>query len=95
MGNVIELKFNKKPTKDVMYEAYCVDCEFGWVALAPENTAVCRCPMCKGVTNDLQELDSENTRWICECGFDVFHVTNMEISCARCGETQASFHDMY
>jgi hypothetical protein len=95
VGNVIELKFNKKPNRDVMFESYCVDCEFGWVALAQENATFCKCPLCNTVTVDMQELDSENTRWVCECGFDVFHVSNIEISCAQCGETQASFHDVY
>lgn len=93
MSNVIELKFKKKPTKDVLFDAYCEQCDFRWVALTNENANTCKCPMCKAETVDMSELDSDEAHWICECGFDVFHVSNRRITCARCGDEQASFYE--
>lgn len=93
MSNVIELKFKKKPTKDVMFEAFCPDCQFSWIALTREGADSCKCPLCKAETDDMTKLDSDEVRWICECGFESFHVSNRRITCSRCGDEQASFHE--
>jgi hypothetical protein len=94
MGDIIEVKFTKRPATTLACEAYCADCEHSWIVVVTEGAKKCKCPTCGVVTVDLTELDSEETRWACSCGFDVFHVTNRDINCARCGENQASFYEM-
>lgn len=87
MGNVIE--FNSKNEKHMTGEAFCACCKHEWIAVAPVGTTMLECPGCK-TANGLFKYPTIPMvdRWQCNCGNDLFYITETGTQCYRCGQEQ-------
>lgn len=89
MSKVLEFKKPEKKEEWLHGTGYCLECKHEWKAAAPVGVNVFYCPSCgteKGVWMGIVEPPS--SRWECNCGNQLFFVTETGFDCARCGTEQ-------
>jgi len=65
--------------------AFCIDCNHEWQAVAPTGTTFLECPECKTMKGKYRFEFQPETRRVCNCGNDLFHLTREGHLCPRCG----------
>ncbi len=84
----------KKPEPEELQETlsgtgYCIECKHQWAAVAPVGIHLFECPNCgteKGTWFGI--VEPPGSRWECNCGGQLFFVTETGFDCAKCGTTQ-------
>jgi len=69
-------------------EAFCLDCEHEWLAIAPVGTVSgLECPSCGTVKCIFRYGVVPEIVWTCNCGCQVFSISGIShnILCYRCG----------
>jgi len=88
MGEILE--FTKKEPH-ATGTAICINCREEWIAVAPVGTNQLECPSChstKGIWK-FPFVPSEKTLIrVCNCGNDLFYLTQEGHLCANCGTYQ-------
>lgn len=77
----------KQPPGTNRGTAHCRECGHSWTAQAPLGTIILECPEChtmKGVF-DFGIYPATGALWVCDCGCDLFRITDKAIYCWRCG----------
>lgn len=75
-------------------EAKCIACQHSWVAVGYVGTVHLECPAC-GLTKGAfmnPILRSTEPHWRCNCGNDLFFITQTGCYCPNCG-VRAIFDD--
>lgn len=92
--SVIEFKPKGQKSEESPHgtgEAFCIDCEHTWVAVAPNGTRCLECPSCHRMTGKFK------FEWypppgtmvrVCDCGNQLFYLTQEGHLCANCGTYQ-------
>ncbi len=68
---------------------YCIECKHQWAAVAPVGVHLFECPSCgteKGTWFGI--VEPPGNRWECNCGGQLFFVTETGYDCAKCGTAQ-------
>lgn len=75
-------------------EAFCLTCHHRWEATAPVGTFWLECPACHGNKGSFRWPalpETGQTRWVCNCGSDVFYIKEQYVPvCTHCGAVQFS-----
>jgi hypothetical protein len=75
-------------------EARCLGCCYMWEAVTPVGViAALTCPGCgldHGVLCGQCEPEG-GTRWVCDCGCDLFYILANGCQCLMCGHIQKGF----
>ena len=88
---VLEFKRAEKTEPHGTGPAFCIGCRHEWSAIAPAGTVELECPQCecmKGRFRNLFETYEDEKVWVCNCGNDLFKVTETGTMCVNCGEYQ-------
>ena len=91
--NILQFPEKKKPEDKgwLTGPAKCLCCGGQWVAVSPVPTTWLDCPFCgchKGVM-EWPIYKFNIPHWTCNCGNDLFHITQTEIYCPMCGHSVA------
>lgn len=88
MGEVVALRRPESEEPHAAGEAFCLQCNHEWVAVAPTGTVHLECPACK-THKGLFKFPcgpSEGTPvWTCPCGNQLFNMTPDGHFCPNCG----------
>lgn len=71
--------------------AFCIGCKHEWEAVAPAGVVELQCPACesmKGRFRFLFDTYEGDRVWTCNCGNDLFRVTERGRLCVNCGDYQ-------
>lgn len=91
MGDVVELRQAEPKESHVTGEAFCVQCNHEWVAVAPAGTTQLECPECrteKGLFKFPCRPPEGEQVWTCNCGNHLFYMTPDGHLCPNCGTHQ-------
>ena len=89
MSNVIEFKAKEEP--HVHGEAFCLQCKYEWVGVAPVGTKQLECPKCetlKGLWKFPVNVEVGEFLINCQCGNDLFRISPEGYLCPNCGILQ-------
>ena len=82
----------KKKEPHISGEAICLSCGHNWVSIAPTGTIWLECPECHVVRGRfVYQCERDGLHWECDCGNDLFHVTEDGFYCPNCGLWQYGF----
>lgn len=84
------LKFPEQVDPHLSGSAKCLACDHQWVAVAPIGVDWFECPSChtqRGTWIHPVGLPDGSSRWVCNCGGDVFFVLSTHLVCVRCALT--------
>lgn len=66
--------------------ALCIACRHEWQAVVPTGTTEFECPACGTMKGKWKfEFRPEAPVWTCNCGNDIFYMTELGHMCANCG----------
>lgn len=86
--SVVEFKRPEKTEPHGEGPAFCIACEHEWQAVAPAGTVELECPECQTMKGRFRRIfgtyESESV-WTCNCGNDLFRVTETGHLCVNCG----------
>ena len=69
--------------------AKCLACRHGWVAVAPTGTIWLECPSCTLERGRfVAQVQRDGPHWHCNCGNDLFQITEECTYCPNCGAEQ-------
>lgn len=93
-GKVVTFEPRKPSQATLEGEARCLTCHHRWEATAPIGTFWLECPACQSMKGSFRwpvmPKDGE-TRWVCNCGSDVFFIKEQYVPvCSHCGAQQFS-----
>lgn len=74
--------------------AKCLDCAHAWAAVAPNAVEWLECPACALMRGRFVYgcVPPDGTLvFTCECGNDIFHMTDSGAFCLNCGVTHVEF----
>lgn len=72
--------------------ARCLACRHEWVAVAPAGAAWLDCPKCSLERGRyIGHVQKDVPHWHCNCGNDLFYVTQDGYYCPNCGVYQHGF----
>ncbi len=81
-----------KPETDLVYSeqtgfglAFCLHCKHEWQAVAPTGTTKLECPACLTMKGKYKFEFQPETRRVCQCENDLFHLTPEGHLCPNCG----------
>lgn len=81
-----------KPSELTMTgDAFCIGCDYQWVAVAPVGTVQLECPGCrsmKGIWKFCCKPEPDLLVRECNCGNQLFYLTPEGHCCANCGTYQ-------
>ena len=80
----------KKREPHMAGDAFCMQCNHTWAAVAPVGTVSLECPACatqKGLFK-FPVQTAEPEVWTCHCDNQLFNVTPKGIFCPNCGRYQ-------
>lgn len=89
MGEVISLRPKDEP--HASGEAFCIQCGYEWIAVAPVGTTQLACPECatmKGLWKFPFAPSVGTLVRECNCGNQLFYLTTEGHLCAKCGTYQ-------
>ncbi len=89
MSNIVE--FKKKEQQLAGGEAFCLQCQHEWGAVAETGTTHLECPECKtmkGLFKYPCYPPYGTLIMVCNCGNDLFYLTKEGHLCANCGTYQ-------
>jgi Zn finger protein HypA/HybF involved in hydrogenase expression len=86
-------KEEKEKNPHLEGKARCLDCKHEWEAVAPAGTEWLECPECHSIKGRfVYHFEPETfTKWVCNCGNDLFYATPDGYFCPNCGEWQTGF----
>ena len=91
MGDIVEFNPPEETEDYLVGEAVCTKCRHTWAAAAPVGTGDLWCPKCnldRGAFR-FNSYPKEGTPvWNCDCGNDLFHVSDDGVFCIGCGSWQ-------
>lgn len=68
--------------------ARCLTCRYRWGAVAPTGTMVgLECPQCGLLHGIFEGLVAPQTRFVCQCGCDIYYILPAGFMCVQCGVT--------
>jgi predicted RNA-binding Zn-ribbon protein involved in translation (DUF1610 family) len=87
---VISLTDKKKEKRPHLAgEARCLSCRHEWVAVAEVGAVWLECPECHTMMGRfIHHAEMSTAHWVCECGNDLYYVTDDYIYCPVCGREQ-------
>jgi hypothetical protein len=92
MGDVIAFRGKSEP--HLRGPARCMRCDHRWEAVSPEGViSSFECPECglfTGVFEGVTEPE-HGTRWVCNCGSDLFYILPDYCQCLMCGVVAKGF----
>lgn len=92
MGDIVQ--FRGKSELHLRGPARCMRCDHHWEAVSPEGViASFECPACglfTGVFEGITEPE-HGTRWVCNCGSDLFYILASGCQCLMCGVIAKGF----
>lgn len=92
MSNVVPFGKKQVESQSGQGEAFCLACDHQWQAVAPTGTVSLECPGCgahKGKWKfEFYPRDGQMVR-VCQCGNQLFYLTEEGHLCANCGIYQA------
>ena len=72
--------------------AVCMTCGHRWAMVSPFGTVWFECPECLSEkAHYIYPCVRETPHWTCNCGNDLFYVTENGYYCPNCGEWQGGF----
>ncbi len=87
MNNVVP--FNApKSEKHMSGPAFCAACKHRWTAVAIIGSIWLQCPNCETEKGRFEwpVLAKEVSHFECNCGNDLFHITEEYVYCPNCGQ---------
>ena len=97
MAEVVEFKSKAQIEEDniphLSGTAVCMQCKEEWVAVVPAGTVWLECPKC-GSMKGLMKYSCERKdtmHWTCQCGSQLFHITQEGTYCPNCGTWQCGY----
>lgn len=71
-------------------DAFCMQCNHTWVAVAPTGTTELECPACHTHKGRFKFAcaPSEAKVWTCRCDNQLFNITEAGMFCPNCGHYQ-------
>ena len=86
MSNVVS--FPERTVPHLSGKARCFKCKHEWVAVTPVGEFVLDCPQCENDAAMIGFVARADTRWVCNCGCDLFRHDPNGPYCVNCGSTQ-------
>lgn len=84
--------WKEEHTPHLAGKATCLDCRHQWAGVAPVGTVWLECPNCRLLRGRfLNPVEREGPHWQCNCGCDLFYVTDSGMYCPDCGAWQHGF----
>jgi Zn finger protein HypA/HybF involved in hydrogenase expression len=73
-------------------KARCLACKHEWIAVAPMGVTWLECPACSLERGRyVAQVKKEVPHWHCDCGNNLFYVTENGYYCPNCGLDQTGF----
>lgn len=70
-------------------EARCMSCAHQWIAVAPIGVTWMECPACSAEKGYfIYPCLRDGNHWTCNCGNDLFQITQEGTYCPNCGNWQ-------
>lgn len=94
MAPVVDLKqYRDDHTPHLSGMARCIACHHEWPAVCPTGTfAFFECPQCGLFKGKLKyDVIREGKHWTCNCGNDIFYISEDGTYCPVCGAWQTGF----
>lgn len=92
MSNVVE--FKKQEQRHLTGRAKCLACGHEYVAVCPEGADWMECPECSlQRVRMIAQVQVNEPHWVCNCGNDLFHITQYRVYCPNCGLDHKPFDD--
>lgn len=97
MANILPFAPKPVPVRCIEGGAKCINCKREWYAIVQEEpegepfAGWLECPDCtlmRGRFNFTHVAPIGTGMWVCNCGNDLFHVTETGHLCPNCGKTQ-------
>lgn len=90
MAEIVSLEEERKArSPHLVGAAICIGCKHKWEAVAPIGTIDLECPSCSLPKGAFIALVADpHAHWHCNCGNDLFRLTEHRLYCAACGVTQ-------
>ena len=91
MGEIVNLfqpNVMSRENKVTSGEAVCIACKHTWIAVqegVSEN--MLECPACHAYKGHYRfpHIPDDHTTWVCNCGNNLFYVSNDGFFCPNCG----------
>lgn len=83
MNKVVQFPTPSIPTASG--EAFCIRCDHRWVATVELGTEYLECPECKTLKGVFKYPYAPETAWECNCGNQLFYITQDGHLCPNCG----------
>jgi Zn finger protein HypA/HybF involved in hydrogenase expression len=92
MGQILQLRRGEEESPHLSGEAHCLICKKEWIAVCPIGTIWLECPDCHSMKGLMKyPVQREEPEWICNCGNDLFKITQDGFYCPNCGDWQVGF----
>jgi len=92
MCEVVDIQTEReKKQPHLSGEARCMLCQHKWIAVKPiYDNLFLECPECHSMKGFMVYPcePSDGFLWTCNCGNDLFRITNKGTLCANCGQYQ-------
>jgi len=86
--NIIDFRKKEEEKQFATGEAFCILCNYEWVAVAETGTVHLECPECKTLKGHFKfefNIPEGSLVRVCNCGNDLFRLSPEGHMCANCG----------
>ncbi len=85
-------KYKEDSSPSSSGECKCLSCGNKWVGVTPIGVIWMECPSCGLIRGRfIHHHERDGSKWVCNCGNDLFYITPKGCYCPNCGDWQKGF----